>query len=328
MKAHSHHPIRRSVFAWALLGLLPVAMLGLLPFVAHAQDSVPGSSFRDCDYCPEMVVVPAGEFVMGSSQEESGHSDEKPQHKVTIANAFGVSKTEVTFDQWDACTAAGACPKAEDDGYGRGNYPVINVSWKEARNYAAWLSKQTGQSYRLLSEAEFEYAMRAGTTTPWFWGEAEASWGSSKACEYANLHDESGKEAHPMYVWSHHKCNDGYGENAPTAQFKPNAFGLYDMNGNVREWVADCHQEGYVGAPTDGSVRVHGSCEKKFEGVCMDDFEGAAADGSGGSACEARVVRGGAWVDGASTARSAYRYAEAEDFRNYQVGFRVARDLK
>jgi len=304
MKTHAQHPIRRSVFAVAMLGLLPFAVLGLLPFAAQAQDKAPGSTFRDCDHCPEMVVIPAGEFVMGSTQKESGHSDEKPQHTVTIAKPLAVGKTEVTFAQWDACTAAGACPKAADDGYGRDNYPAINVSWNDAQAYVAWLSKETGASYRLLSESEFEYAMRAGTTTPWFWGEAEASWGSSKACEYANLHDEAGKEAHPMYVWSHHECNDGYGENAPTAQYKPNGFGLYDMNGNVREWVADCHQQGYAGAPSDGSVRAH---------------EGA---------CATRVVRGGAWVDGAATARSAYRYAEAEDFRNYQVGFRVARELK
>ena len=295
--------MKNDAFTMSCQSFFAIAVMMVFPAAALAQDKSPGASFSDCDRCPDMVVIPAGEFVMGSSQKESGHSDEKPQHKVTIANAFAVSKTEVTFDQWDACTAAGACPQAEDDGYGRGNYPAINVSWNDAQAYVAWLSKTTGASYRLLSESEFEYAMRGGTTTAWFWGEAEASWGSSKACEYANLHDESGKEAHPMYVWSHHKCDDGYGENAPTAQYKPNPFGLYDINGNVREWVADCHQQGYEGAPTDGSVRMH---------------QGA---------CEARVVRGGAWVDGGSTARSAYRYAEAEDFRNYQVGFRVARGL-
>ena len=328
MKTNPLASICRSLLVLSVLCLLPGA-------AALAQDKAPGTTFRDCDRCPEMVVIPAGEFVMGSSQKESGHTDEKPQHKVTIANNFAVSKTEVTFDQWDACTGAGACPKANDDGYGRGNYPVINVSWNDAKAYVAWLSKTAGAHYRLLSEAEFEYAMRAGTTTPWFWGEAEASWGSSKACEYANLHDEAGKDAHPMYVWSHHKCNDGYPENAPTGQYKPNAFGLYDMNGNVREWVEDCHQEGYAGAPVDGSVRMlDGACEKKFEGVCMDKFEGAdgsaAADSAAahGGACEKRVVRGGAWVDGGSTARSAYRYSEAADFRNYQVGLRVARDLK
>ena len=303
---------------------------------ALGQNKAPGATFRDCDHCPEMVVIPAGEFVMGSSQQESGHTDEKPQHKVTIANNFAVSKTEVTFEQWDACTDAGACPTADDEGFGRGNFPVINVSWTDAQAYVAWLTKKTGAGYRLLSESEFEYAVRAGTTTPWFWGEAEASWGSAKACEFANLHDEAGKDAHPMYVWSHHKCNDGYAENAPTGHYKPNPFGLYDMNGNVREWVQDCHQEGYKGAPADGSVRPLAgagpvACEKKFEGVCMDHFEGGAGDGAAGEqggTCEKRVVRGGAWVDGASTARSAYRYSEAEDFRNYQVGLRVARDLK
>ena len=106
-----------------------------------------------------------------------------------------------------------------------------------------------------------------------------------------------------MYVWSHHKCDDGYAENAPTGKYKSNPFGLHDILGNVREWVEDCHQIGYEGVPTDGSVRPHsGTCEK-------------------------RVVRGGGWMDGASTARSAYRYADTEDFRNYQVGLRVARDL-
>ncbi len=306
-----------------------VLLVAALP-VGHAfgQDGAPGSTFRDCDHCPEMVVIPAGEFVMGSSLKESGHTDEKPQHTVRFANNFAVSKTEVTFDQWDACTAAGRCPEANDDGYGRGNYPVINVTWKDAKAYVAWLSKTTGKRYRLLSEAEFEYAARGGTTTPWFWGEPEASWGSSKACDYANTHDEAGKEAHPMYVWSHHKCDDGYAENAPTGQYKPNPFGLHDMLGNVREWVEDCHQEGYEGAPSDGSVRPHGhACEKVFEGKCMDNVAGGSAPADVDT-CEKRVVRGGAWVDGGSTARAAYRYAEAEDFSNYQVGFRVARDLK
>jgi len=275
----------------------------LLSGIAAGAEPAPKSEFRDCPRCPEMVVIPSGEFAMGSSKAESGHTDEKPQHKVRFVVPFAVGKFEVTFDQWDACTAAGRCPAAADDGYGRESYPAINVSWPDAKGYVAWLSEVTGRRYRLLSEAAFEYAARAGTETPWFWGEAPDSWGSRSACEYANTHDEAGKEAHPMYVWSHHQCNDGYGENAPTGRYKPNSFGLHDILGNVREWVEDCHQAGYEGAPTDGSERPHqGACEK-------------------------RVVRGGAWVDGASTSRSAYRYAEAENFRNYQVGFRVACDL-
>jgi formylglycine-generating enzyme required for sulfatase activity len=271
------------------------------PLSAPAQTG--GSSFRDCAECPEMVVVPAGEFVMGSSQAESGHKDEKPQHTVRIARPFAVSKYEVMFREWDACTAAGQCPAAADDGYGRDNYPAINVSWTDAQGFVAWLSAKSGQRYRLLSEAEWEYAARAGTTTAWFWGPEEDSFGSRKACEYANTHDASSQAAHPLYVWSAHKCDDGYAEHAPTGRYKPNAWGLHDMLGNVREWVQDCHQEGYAGAPEDGSVRPHAG------------------------ACEKRVVRGGAWVDGPSTCRSAYRYAEEESLRNYQVGLRVAREL-
>ena len=284
--------------------VLPAVAAALSFSIALAADPAPGNTFRDCPACPEIMVVPAGEFVMGSTLAETGHTDEKPQHTVRIAHAFGVGKFEVTFEQWDACTKAGRCLAANDDGFGRGRYPVINVSWVDAKAYTEWLSEATGRAYRLLSEAEFEYAARAGTQTTWFWGEAPDSWGSRDACNYANTHDEAGKEAHPMYVWSHHKCNDGYGENGPTGSYKANAFGLHDMIGNVREWNEDCLHLGYEDAPVDGSVRPHqGACEK-------------------------RVARGGTWVDGPSTSRSAYRYSEPEDFRNYQVGFRVACALK
>ena len=163
-----------------------------------------------------------------------------------------------------------------------------------------WLSAKTGKSYRLLSESEFEYAARGGTQTAWYWGGNESK---SKSCEFANLHDESCKKAHPNYVWSHASCDDGAPENNEVGKYKANAFGLHDMMGNVREWVDDCHQAGYVGTPDNGSVR-------KQYGVC-----------------EKRVVRGVAWLDGASTARSAYRYSEVEGMRNYQTVFRLARDL-
>ena len=324
MKTDALTPISRTLLTFSVLGLLPAAAL--------AADAMPGSTFRDCEHCPVMVVIPAGSFMMGSPFSESDLTDEKPLHEVTIANNIAVGKTELTFDEWDVCVEAGRCPKADDGGYGRGNYPVINVSWLDAQVYVGWLGEITGARYRLLSEAEFEYAVRAGTTTPWFWGEAEAGWGSSKACEYANLYDAAGKEAHPTYAWSHHKCNDGYAENAPTGKYKPNQFGLYDMLGNVREWIEDCHQKGYKGATTDGSVRTQSApCEKKFEGVCMDKFDSAAADGSAGGhggVCEKRVARGGAWIDGGSTARSASRYSEVEEFRDYKMGVRVARDLE
>jgi formylglycine-generating enzyme required for sulfatase activity len=285
--------------AAAMFGL---TVLGAGNAAAQASPAAAGSVFRDCPDCPEMVVIPAGEFTMGSPLSESGHQDEKPQHPVKFARPLAVSKFELAFEHWDACTAAGRCPQAADDGYGRGRYPAINVSWDDARGYVAWLSERTGKRYRLLSESEWEYAARAGTTTPWFWGTAEDSWGSRVACEYANTHDETGKDAHPMYVWSNHKCVDGFPENAPGGSYKPNAFGLHDMLGNVREWVEDCHVEGYAGMPGDGSVRQVAACEK-------------------------HLVRGGAWIDGPSTCRSAYRYAEDGAMRNYQIGFRVAREL-
>ncbi len=286
--------------AKALTLLMSSLVFTLISGAASADDRAPGSVFNDCDTCPVMVVLPAGEFVQGSDKVESGHLDEKPQRTVKIARSFAVAKTETTFAQWDACVADGKCPKADDAGFGRGKFPAVNLSWAEAKGYVTWLSAKTGKSYRLLSESEFEYAVRGGTKTPWFWGGNDDK---KKTCEFANLHDEKGKEAHPNYVWSHVLCNDGAAENAEVGQYKANPFGLHDMLGNVREWVEDCHQAGYSGAPEDGSARKHeGKCEK-------------------------RVVRGGAWLDGPSTARSAYRYSEEEGMRNHQTGFRVARDL-
>lgn len=268
---------------------------------ASAAGTDAGSEFNDCPTCPAMIVIPAGEFTMGSDMVESGHPDEKPRHAVKIDKAFAVSKFEITFDQWDACTVDGRCAKVSDDDLGRADRPVINVTWPDAKVYAAWLSEKTGKQYRLLSESEWEYAARGGTKTPWFWGEAEDSYGSRLACKFANLHDESGKKAHPNYVWSNHLCDDGFGETAPVGRYQPNPFGLHDMLGNLREWVEDCHGP-YNDAPTDGSPRVAAECEK-------------------------RIVRGGAWIDGASTSRAAYRHPLPESHRNYQVGIRIARDL-
>ena len=281
--------------------MLAAAALGSTE--APAQDPfAPGSAFRDCPDCPEMVVVPAGEFLMGSTLEESGHGGEKPRHAVRIDRPFAVSRYEITFAQWDACAADGECATADDEGLGRARIPAFNVNWADARAYVAWLSQRSGKTYRLLSEAEWEYAARGGTTSPWFWGPAEDSAGSSRACQFANTHDETSKDVHPMYVWSHHKCTDGFGETAPVGRFAPNPFGLHDILGNLREWVADCHHEGYQGAPLDGSVWNEATCAK-------------------------RIVRGGAWIDGASTSRAAYRHPEDPAYRNYQVGFRVARSL-
>jgi formylglycine-generating enzyme required for sulfatase activity/CRP-like cAMP-binding protein len=202
----------------------------------------PGDTFRECadtSDCPEMVVLPAGDFMMGSPTNEEGRTDsENPQHKVTIAAPFAVSKFEVTFDEWDACVTYGDCdPQIIDKGFGRGRKPVINVSWYAAQRYAAWLSKITGKSYRLLSEAEWEYAARAGTKTSYSWGD---ELGKGKANCLGCGSEWDGKQT------------------APVGSFAANAFGLHDMHGNVSEWVEDCYHANYDGAPTNGAAWTAG----------------------------------------------------------------------
>ncbi len=148
-----------------IIGLVLVALA--VSATASAQGLKPGETFRDCPECPEMVVIPAGNFTMGSPANEPGrYDDEGPRHRVTIPRAFALGRYEVTFAEWDACVQAGGCSRRPDDwGWGRGNRPVINVSWGDAREYVRWLSRKTGQAYRLPSEAEWEYAARAGR--PW-----------------------------------------------------------------------------------------------------------------------------------------------------------------
>jgi|SoiMethySBSTD1v2_1073268.scaffolds.fasta_scaffold79723_3 formylglycine-generating enzyme required for sulfatase activity len=209
----------------------------------------PGSVFRDCQECPEMVVVPAGEFFMGSND---GGASEKPLHKVNIAKAFAVGKFEVTFAEWDACVAAGGCPRSpEDQAWGRGRRPVINVSWDDVtKEYLPWLNRTTGKTYRLLTEAEWEYAARSSTRTAY-------SWGDSVDKNKANC---SGCGSQ----WDNKQT-------APVGSFQPNAFGLHDMLGNVWEWVQDCYTRNYVGAPSDGSaVSDAASCSRVRRGGSWD----------------------------------------------------------
>jgi formylglycine-generating enzyme required for sulfatase activity len=245
---------------------------------------LPGDSKRDCgsEACPEMVVLPLGEYMMGSSPETAYDKDEGPQHKVTIARPFLVSKNEVTFAEWDACYAAEGCTfQPSDLDWGRGNHPVINVSWNDIQLYVKWLSTKTGMPYRLLTEAEWEYAASAGMTTLYSWGDKVGQ---------GNANCDGCKSQ-----WSNKQT-------APVGSFKPNAFGLYDMHGNVWEWVQDCYDEnGYATAPKDGS---------------------AAPDTPNCS----RVLRGGSWNDGPGRMRSAARSGYERDKRN-NVGFRVARAL-
>ena len=270
----------------------PYARANIWPYalsITKEQALKPGKSFKECAQdCPEMVVVPSGTFTMGSPKSERGHQPaEEPEHQVTIAKAFAVSKYELKFADWDACVTGGGCNayKPDDQGWGHGQQPVINVSWEDAQAYVAWFSAVTGKAYRLLSESEYEYATRGGTTTVYPWG------------------DDIKKNAQAMA-----DCN-GCGSQwdnkqpAPVGSFAPNGFGLYDMVGNVWEFTQDCLHANYVGAPTDGSAWI-----------------------AGGN-CEARRVRGGSWGINPLLVRSAEHAWDNVGVRSALGGFRVARTL-
>ncbi|MDE0332830.1 MAG: SUMF1/EgtB/PvdO family nonheme iron enzyme [Nitrospinae bacterium] len=255
--------------------------------------------FRDCAACPEMVVVPAGSYVMGSPSSEEGRYDhEGPQHRVTISESFAVGAYEVTFEEWDACVSAGGCGGygPDDGGSGRGRRPVINVNWDDVQRFVAWLRIETGEPYRLLSEAEWEYVARAGTTTARYWGETE-----SGQCRHANGADQTAKKALDGRTVA--SCDDGHAPMAPTGTYVANNYGLYDLLGNVWEWVEDCANDSYRGAPVDGSAWESGKCSS-------------------------RVIRGGSWFDEPRSLRSASReWGDTTGYRGADVGFRVARTL-
>jgi formylglycine-generating enzyme required for sulfatase activity len=298
-----------------VLAPLLAAIAFALPLKAADQASSvqPGSgnSFKDCPECPEMVVVPSGSFMMGSTQAEiydlnnryNTHSSpwyrvESPQHKVTISKPFAAGKFSVTFDEWDTCVADGSCEgyKPSDQGWGRGMRPVINVSWNEAKTYVEWLSKKSGKTYRLLSEAEREYVTRAGSTTP-FW------WGSSISTDQANYNG--------YYTFGGGRKGECRQKTVPVDSFKPNPWGLYQVHGNVREWVEDCGPDNnYKNAPQDGSAATASQCE------FGDAFY---------------VLRGGSAFDYPWDLRAAARSGSARGNRDNLSGggngFRVARTI-
>ena len=195
----------------------------------------PGDTFQECATCPSMVVVPAGSFMMGSPENEPGHlSNEGPQRRVAIARPFAVGKFEVTFGEFNACAAHGGC-KDIVSGLDRGRSPKSYVSWEDGKRYVAWIAKVTGKPYRLLTEAEWEYAARAGKQTAYSWGD-EIGAGNARCAG----------------------CGTPYAYNYMVGQLAPNEFGLYDMHGSVWEWVEDCYHDNYSGAPTDGSAWTTG----------------------------------------------------------------------
>jgi formylglycine-generating enzyme required for sulfatase activity len=245
-----------------------------------------GETFRDCPECPEMVVVPAGEFTMGSPEsEESRGNDEGATRTVKIAKPIAVGKFEVTFAEWDACVAAGGCKQKPEADWGRGRQPVMRVSWDDTKEFTAWLSKKTGKPYRLLTEAEWEYAARAGTTTPF-------SFGKTITPDQANFNGN--------YTYGGSSKGQYREKTIDVGSFKPNAFGLHDMHGNVWEWVEDCYQGSYKGAPKDG----------------------AAASATSGCS---RVVRGGSWNNYPWILRAAFRGRGGPVNRDSFLGFRVGR---
>jgi formylglycine-generating enzyme required for sulfatase activity len=200
-----------------------------------------GQSFRDCAVCPEMMVIPAGTFTMGSPADEPDHNpDEGPLRRVSLNEPLAVGRLEVTFAEWDACQTAGGCRHRPDaHGWGRGNRPVMNVSWEDAHQYLGWLSQRTRRNYRLLTEAEWEYAARGGTTTAYFTG-------ASISSAHANFAGGAG---------------GGLGRTQPVGSYAANRFGLHDMVGNVWEWVEDCYVDSYAGAPSDASRAVTGGAD-------------------------------------------------------------------
>jgi formylglycine-generating enzyme required for sulfatase activity len=249
---------------------------------------VPGTrtEFKECAECPVMVVIPAGEYTMGSPPTEQGGAT---QHRVAIMAPLAVSKFEITFDEWDACVAGGGCGyyQPDDQGWGQGKQPVINVSWEDAKAYVEWLSRKTGAAYRLLSEAEWEYAARAGSSSQYSFGDRL----SPKQANFDASTDGSGPS------------DENRQRTVPVGTFPANPFGLHDMHGNVAEWVEDCWNDDYTErTPTDGTAWLSGSCN-------------------------GRVVRGGSWEDSAVEQRSAARTAGDKRDRFYTDGIRVARTL-
>lgn len=236
-----------------------------------------GDIFRDCADCSELVVVPAGSFNMGSASEY-----ENPVHRVTIAKPYAIGRREVTFDEWDRCVDGGGCKhRPNDRDWGRGDRPVINVSWIDAKAFATWLSQKTGQTYRLPSEAEWEYASRAGTDSTYWWGR-----------------DIGARQANCA------ECNTGEAlKTMPVGSYKPNPFGLFDTAGNAAEWVEDCWNDNYRGAPANGSAWVAGQCRL-------------------------RVLRGGAFDSQPRYLRSSSRFRYDSDVRYSANGFRVVRELQ
>jgi formylglycine-generating enzyme required for sulfatase activity len=306
-------------------GALPAALCLIalvLPSAARAADAA--APFRDCPDCPEMVRIPAGTFVMGTPGADARATATRAESEaviVRIARPFALGRVELTRREYRAFVhdagydVRGPCRSWDEtlgrfsDDRGRGpenpgrpraardDHPAACVSWNDAKAYVQWLAQRTGKPYRLPSEAEWEYAARAGTTTLRPWGDA-----AEEGCDFANTYDLASRESY-AFGWAAARCRDSYPDVAPVGALRANAFGLYDMIGNVAEWVEDCATDSYVGRPRDGRAWVW----------------------NGG--CTRRVRRGGSWLSPPEEARSAWRDSGDPTERADYVGFRVALDL-
>lgn len=271
----------------------------------------PGSTFQDCAACPEMVVIPAGSFRMGDLTGQ-GPRSEQPPRQVTIGQPFALGKYEITAGQFAKFVVAtghqsgGGCWTYEEGEWEKdkgkswrspgfpqiSSNPLVCVNWQDAKAYAAWLSKETGKAYRLPTEAQWEYAARAGTESVYHFGQT-----AKDICTFAN-----GADLSTPFAWRNQACDDNWSDVAPIGSLRENRFGLHDMHGNVWEWVEDCWSDSHAGAPTDESARR------------TDD-------------CQEHVLRGGSWLGRLKNLRSASRVGRAATNRNHSVGFRLARPL-
>jgi formylglycine-generating enzyme len=303
----------------------------LLLFAAGAgAQAAPAAAPRDCEACPELALVPPGQFMMGSAAdapELDVTTGEAPAVALSFSRPFLVSKREITvgeFRRFVEATGGKQLPGCRvwsggqwvqdagrswrDPGYAaapRDDDPVVCVSWQDARAYAEWLSKSSGKRYRLPSEAEWEYVARGGTSFPRYWGERDSreDLPLSLACDHANVYDASAVDAH-RFPWPNARCNDRAPALAPVGQYAPNAFDVHDIIGNAREWVMDCYTASYAGRPQDARAWT---------------WQGG---------CELKGVRGGSWASRPRDARAPARGAEPTLHRQSDLGFRVARDYE
>lgn len=315
-----------------------IALVTMMTFAGTsltAQAQAAGKTFRDCPDCPEMVKIPAGNFIMGVTPDKEGIEAKPefaamkrtgravPQHRVTVS-AFALGKYPVTVAEYkafvaatgytsgDECEIYAQDPKDKrwkmmhgsyswrDPGFPQTDrHPAVCISWPDAKAYVAWLSKKTGHTYRLPSEAEWEYAARAGTQTRWYWGNDR-----NQGCQYANVGDSTLATKLGPHSFDppedRFTCSDNYAHASPVGAFKPNAFGLYDMLGNAFQWVEDCLNADYKDAPTDGSAVLTGSCDRRF-------------------------LRGGSWTLNSHAISADFRGGNVIENKESTHGFRVAR---